>query len=195
MTNETDFFNPTDHEEPQINSVGWYTVEIIGVQRVRANTGTEGYEFKFRVLVGPSAGAVITEKFWDTPAAWGRLGTFTKLFYSGAGFHRSNAAEIWGVYAGARLSVEVGFEANDDGTRGRVVARRFGRVPDKDKPALAAVPRFAPPLPPENMLVPRERKPRRDYGAGDGGGYGGGGGGGAPDASFGGGSQDDDIPF
>lgn len=201
MSMDSDFFNPEEHQEAQLEKAGWYTVEIVNVQRVKAGTGTEGYEFKFRVLLGPAAGVMLTEKFWDTPAAWPRLGTFTKTFYSGAGFHRGNAGEIWGVYAGARLAAEVGFETNDDGTRGRPVIRRFSRLSDKDRPALAAISRFAPVNPPEDMLKPREPRRRRDYGAsggsGGGGGYGGGyGGGDAPDSTFGGGgSQDDDIPF
>lgn len=201
MTTDTDFFNPEEHQEGQLEKAGWYTVEIINVQRVRAGTGTEGYEFKFRVLLGPATGVILTEKFWDTPAAWGRLGTFTKLFYSGAGFHRGNAGEIWSVYAGARLAAEVGFETNDDGTRGRSVIRRFSRLSDKDRPALAAISRFAPTNPPDDMLKAREPRRRRDYGGAGGsggGGYGGGsGGGGEPqDSSYGGGgSQDDDIPF
>ncbi|MDO8941622.1 MAG: hypothetical protein Q7U75_00485, partial [Desulfobacterales bacterium] len=182
MTTDTDFFNPTEHQEAAIEQAGWYTVEIIALQHMKAKTGTEGWEFKLRVLIGPAAGAIITEVFWDTPTALGRLGSFTKLFYQGQGFHRSNAAEVWAVYGGARVAAEVGFETNDDGTRGRVKIRRFGKVPDKDRPALAGVSRFAPPAPPEGMLVTRLPKQKRDYGGGGGGGgYGGGGGGGDTD--------------
>lgn len=195
---DTDFFNPSEHQEAVLDKAGWYTVEIVNVQRKKAGSGTEGYEFQFRILLGKAAGATVRETFWDTPNALGRLGTFTRLFYDGPGFHRSDAKALWSVYAGARLSAEIGFDVRDDGTQGYPQIRRFGRVQDKDRPNLAAIPRFAAVDPPEGILTPKEPRQRRNYGASGGGGGGGrGGDSGYPqnDTSYSGGTQDDDIPF
>lgn len=150
-TNGDDFFDINKYNDPIIDQSGWYTVEIVGIQRKRARSGTEGYEFTYRVLLGPSAGAIVRDTFWDTPSALNRLARFTRLFYDGAGYSRSDAKSIWSVYAGARVALEIHVDHD-----GRTNVRRFARVSEKDRPSLVAIPRFAPLDPPDGITVPKE---------------------------------------